>query len=289
MYNEDGDNMKKILFIAVDDELLYEDEKIDDESVEEIKKLTEESNYVILTSGRTPDELVSISKMIGAKPYVVANNGAVIYDFVNYETILEARLNPHHLLEIMQTNKDDDIRIYITVRGKNITDDPRLDGTRFINVVPDLIESIKELSRRAVSINQITFESKDINKLIKLKHLLENKYPDLYVSTASREVLTEDTNDIKDKRYFMNFTLKNFDKKRAVEYLENRLGVSHENTIGIGDGHNDITLFEAVGYKIATNNAIPKLKEDAHFITENNQSAGAIKEVIKHILEKEKE
>lgn len=38
------------------------------------------------------------------------------------------------------------------------------------------------------------------------------------------------------------------------------LGVRKEDTIAIGDGHNDIHLFEAVGHRVAMGNAIPELK-----------------------------
>jgi HAD superfamily hydrolase (TIGR01484 family) len=48
-------------------------------------------------------------------------------------------------------------------------------------------------------------------------------------------------------------------KEHAVNELIKILGVDKNNVIGIGDGHNDIHLFNAVKYKVAMGNAAPEL------------------------------
>lgn len=52
----------------------------------------------------------------------------------------------------------------------------------------------------------------------------------------------------------------NATKEHAIAELLGVLKVSKENTIGIGDGHNDIHLFNATYYKVAMGNAVPELK-----------------------------
>lgn len=49
-------------------------------------------------------------------------------------------------------------------------------------------------------------------------------------------------------------------KEHAVAELLNILKAEKRNTIGIGDGHNDIHLFNATHYKVAMGNAVPELK-----------------------------
>jgi HAD superfamily hydrolase (TIGR01484 family) len=53
-------------------------------------------------------------------------------------------------------------------------------------------------------------------------------------------------------------------KEHAVVELLTRLGVEKKNTIGIGDGHNDMHLFNAVNHKVAMGNAVDELKAAAH-------------------------
>lgn len=50
-------------------------------------------------------------------------------------------------------------------------------------------------------------------------------------------------------------------KEHAIGVLQKELGISKEDTVGIGDGHNDFHIFKAVGTKIAVANAVPELKE----------------------------
>lgn len=49
-------------------------------------------------------------------------------------------------------------------------------------------------------------------------------------------------------------------KEHAVGKLLEILEVEKKNTIGVGDGHNDIHLFHATHYKVAMGNAVPELK-----------------------------
>lgn len=58
----------------------------------------------------------------------------------------------------------------------------------------------------------------------------------------------------------LHITDKMATKEHAVASLLKTLGISRKNAIGIGDGHNDIHLFNAVGHKVAMGNAVPELK-----------------------------
>jgi len=55
-------------------------------------------------------------------------------------------------------------------------------------------------------------------------------------------------------------------KEHAVHQLCKLLSISAEEIVGVGDGHNDIHLFSAVGYKVAMGNAVPELKANADLV-----------------------
>lgn len=58
----------------------------------------------------------------------------------------------------------------------------------------------------------------------------------------------------------IHITNRNATKEHAVAELIKILGVERENTIGVGDGHNDIHLFNAVKRRVAMSNAVDELK-----------------------------
>lgn len=61
----------------------------------------------------------------------------------------------------------------------------------------------------------------------------------------------------------IHVTNRNATKEHAVAKLLELLSVDSANTIGIGDGHNDIHLFNAVRRKVAMGNAVAEVKAAA--------------------------
>ena len=58
------------------------------------------------------------------------------------------------------------------------------------------------------------------------------------------------------------------------------------DTAAFGDGHNDLPMFEQVGYAIAMDNAMEAIKDYAHYITQSNDQDG-VSYGIKQFLQKE--
>ena len=65
-------------------------------------------------------------------------------------------------------------------------------------------------------------------------------------------------------------------KHVAIEILYKKYNLKPEEVIGVGDGINDIELFNAVGHKIAVANANPKLLEIADEIVPSQKDNGII-------------
>lgn len=63
-------------------------------------------------------------------------------------------------------------------------------------------------------------------------------------------------------------------KEHAVYELEKIIQVDKSEMIGIGDGHNDLHLYNAVAYKVAMGNAVPELKKVADRIIGNVKEEG---------------
>lgn len=63
-------------------------------------------------------------------------------------------------------------------------------------------------------------------------------------------------------------------KKHAVVKLCEMLEITTSETIGVGDGLNDLHLFSGVGYKIAMGNAVPELQSQADRIIDSLEHDG---------------
>ena len=84
---------------------------------------------------------------------------------------------------------------------------------------------------------------------------------------------------------YIDIMKKGCSKKNAIHILANKLGIKQEEIIVMGDGGNDISMFECAGLKIAMANAEKILKEKADFITSSNNDNGVAKAIQKFIFD----
>jgi hypothetical protein len=64
----------------------------------------------------------------------------------------------------------------------------------------------------------------------------------------------------------IHITNKESSKESGVKYIQNKLGILKEESIGIGDMFNDLPLFKAVGLKVAMGNGTDELKKQADVV-----------------------
>jgi HAD superfamily hydrolase (TIGR01484 family) len=63
-------------------------------------------------------------------------------------------------------------------------------------------------------------------------------------------------------------------KEHAVFKLCSRLNIDASKSAGVGDGFNDLHLFNAVGYKVAMGNAVQELKDQADVVIDSLDKEG---------------
>jgi len=70
-------------------------------------------------------------------------------------------------------------------------------------------------------------------------------------------------------------------KRHAIIEVARLLNIKTEEIIGIGDGHNDISLLAACGLKVAMGNAVPEIKKIADYVAPSIDNDG-----VAHVIEK---
>ena len=75
-------------------------------------------------------------------------------------------------------------------------------------------------------------------------------------------------------------------KKHALQSLVARLNVDHKNVMVVGDGGNDLPLFELAGLKVAMGNGSEELKAKADWIAPTVDEDGLAVAIEKYILSK---
>jgi hydroxymethylpyrimidine pyrophosphatase-like HAD family hydrolase len=83
---------------------------------------------------------------------------------------------------------------------------------------------------------------------------------------------------------YLEVTNPNADKRQALEFMCNRLGVSHEETVAVGDGRNDQPMIEWAGLGYAVEGAPSEVVAAAQGRTIGKPGSGGFAALVDRLL-----
>ena len=265
----------KIVFIDIDGTLYNSKSKITKFTKDIITKLSKKGVLVVLTSGRNSYQVRAISQSVNASNYIIASNGAEVYDYLNDIDIYQSNIDYLTVEKIYQYCQEHNLKLYLNTKYKRLVN--QRDSGFPENTYVSSLEEIK-----GNIISQIVVQSSNFNRMLVLKDLFHTKYPILKNANSSSQLrnLQHQANDV----FFRDFILENTSKSSGIVKLLEYLKISAEEAISLGDSYNDISMFELTGLSIAMGNAIPEIQKQADRVTLSNNQDGvayALKNIFK--------
>lgn len=261
----------KIIFIDMDGTLLDDNKKVSVENMNCLRKFKDIGIYVVLTSGRPSGNIEALSHLCNATPYLIASNGAFARDFVNNIDIFSKAIEKDLALKILKHIKDNNFYKLVTVSGSLIADEIKFGMNPYNRKELIPTESIKNyLETTDKPILKFTVIDTDKEKLEKLRFELLN-FPNINVLPLDIIVLPIEFDQT---TYCLDIMPLNITKAEAIKELLKYLKIDASDAIAIGDGNNDVEMFQSVGYKIALENSVQPLKDIADMITKSNNNSG---------------
>ena len=287
--------MYKLITIDIDGTLLNSNGEVSCENKEAISKAVSSGVEVVLASGRIINSIKTIANELGANNYLIAGNGALVYDIQNDEIIYSNYIKREKVLEIINICEENSIFYTISTEdtiitkslnynvlfysSENLKND--IDKRINITVVQDILEFLNQYEKddflkiTVCDGDQIVFA----RILEKLKEIDDVDVLD--ISHLSRKQITTLTNSTEITYCYTEITNKNVDKWSAIKFLANKLGINDNEIICIGDNVNDLEMIKNAGLGVAMENGLPKLKDEANIVTKSNNNSG-----IAHIINK---
>ena len=105
------------------------------------------------------------------------------------------------------------------------------------------------------------------------------------VEARLQKELANDLSVMRSKPYFLEFTELGVTKGTSLAILIEKLGISREEVIAIGDSYNDVAMIEFAGLGVAMGNAPDDVKQLADYVTDTNNNDGIAKVIDMFILE----
>ena len=247
----------KIVFTDLDSTLTTEERKIDIKNKKIFELLKDIGVPVVINTGRALSYTIPLCKQFSTSNYVITSNGAEIYNFLIDKMIYRNVIKKDNLKLIDELIKKYDLFFMangIEKRYSNKTENTL--GTIFSNYLYDINDEIAQVVLESYNIETMAKVRKEIEasnkiKIInKTKHVSEGKL--LYYDIVNSDV----------------------SKGNAVKVLCDYLKIDCKKAMAIGDSTNDLSMLEAVGYRVAVSNASDDIKKIANIETLSNKQNG---------------
>ena len=275
--------MIKLLAVDLDGTCLDRRSRMTDATLEALRKAAGRGVIIVPTTGRNLEciphrlaagTLFTTGAMDEKKNrdlfrYVISSNGACVTDIRERKEIFRAPVPADDVLPLLRECGKLRLGIASHIRHRYL-----LEG-RFLTMAGRLVygkdargvccvRSMEEFIRKGgYKVEEFQFYFFSPGAEQDVRSVLE-KYPDLRAAYTG---------------IYVEVYSKDASKGRALAELARHLNIRKEEIACIGDGENDLSMFEAAGLRIAMGNAVEDLKKQADHVTDSNARDGAAKAV----------
>lgn len=255
-----------LLALDVDGTLTRPDGTISERTIEVIKHLQKKGARLCIASGRPPLGIAPVAKLLGMDEfggYIIGFNGGVLMDFSSGETLYTASL-PEEAVPVIAECSRRPGHTVLTYVGNEICTEDALDPYVHIshqrNGMPirEVADILTDLPKATLPKCIITSDPCEMPALQREVSARLYGIADAYLSEA----------------YFLEVVPRGTDKADALVRLLEHLGLSHENIIAAGDGHNDMGMIRLAALGIAMGNAHPDVRQVADVVAPSNAEDG---------------
>lgn len=251
----------KLIFIDSDDTLKKTDGSISDRVKMAIEKNRKVGNKIIICTARPRYQTLEVMKETDADSIIVSSNGSEIYDNNDSKIIFNSFIDNESVIKLVKYAYSKDIRLILTMEDYDyVTKEIRNPNQKLLN------NHNYEEELTGCHVKQCMFIDKKSEEIFKIKDILsvDNK---LHIVDEINE------NSLYEEKWF-SVSNSNCSKGNALKIVSKYLNIPIENTIAIGNGKNDISMFEVAGLSVAVANASDDIKSKVNHITLSNDEDG---------------
>ena len=270
---------KRLLFMDLDGTLLNDAKQITEGNRAALAQALERGHGVIITTGRPLKSAMDQAHLLGMdRPgcYLIAYNGAVIYDWTRKEQIFTRSLPYETVNRVVDlaNARSEHVQTYDTwkVLVERRCDDAAvrrycaLIGMEF-RVIEDVHTDLTEEPVKCLVIN---YEEK--SGLLKIQEWI-------------RENMREEVDCFFSCDQYLEVVPRGMSKGEAVKMLSQMMDIEIADTVSVGDAANDLSMIEAAGIGVAMANAFDDVKTHADYITGHCDEDGVADAIEKFCLQ----
>lgn len=265
----------KLVAIDIDGTLVNNNREITPEVFEAIQKAKAAGVKIVIATGRPllgVKNILESLNLLDAGDYVITYNGALVQATATGEAFIDEPLTYDDYVDIEMESR----RLKTPLHS--ITMSTIYTHNRNISKY-----SINEAYITDLPLKYRTAEEMAKHEIIKMMYIDEPEKLDETITKLPQR-FKERYSIVKSTPFYLEILNKNASKGLAVQHLAEKLGISHEETMAIGDEENDRSMLEAVGNPVVMANGNPELKKIAKYITKSNEASGVAHAINEWVL-----
>ncbi|GLC90040.1 Cof-type HAD-IIB family hydrolase [Lysinibacillus piscis] len=257
----------KLVVLDMDGTLLNDNHGVSEANKEAIHRIKKMGVGVTVASGRTYESIYPFIEDLGIDLPIIAANGAFIKNPLSGEVYYSESLPRHLAEEIIEYGQKHqfEMSLYLDAEVHTFNESMakvHLELEKLQAKLIDKFDSDKELYK--------IIYGQTPEKIEEACEYLADKYKDSLYITRSADMCLD----------VMNM---NVSKGNGLQQVMEKLHISPEEVIVMGNSFNDLPMFEVAGLAIAMDNAPQEVKNMADFVTISNNDDGVAHALTKFI------
>ncbi|MFC4768327.1 Cof-type HAD-IIB family hydrolase [Effusibacillus consociatus] len=260
----------KLVAIDLDDTLLREDLTISERNRQTIRQVIQKGVIVTIATGRMYASAKRFAVQLELDVPLITYQGALIKTALTGEVLYEKLLHPGVVKSVIQLAFDRGIHVqaysndalYTQEENEEVRAYTELVGVNY--QVADLMEIAEQGTPKVLY-------SGDPDFLDEFAHEV-------------KAVVGNRANVFKSKPHFLEVTHPEATKGQALDYLVQRLGITREEVIALGDSYNDLDMIEYAGLGVVMENAPEAIRQLADYVTGHHEKDGVAEALNRFVL-----
>lgn len=260
--------MIKFIATDMDGTLLNKHNEIHDEFFEIFEKLENKNITFAAASGRQYFNLAKRFEAIKDRMMFIAENGTFVV-YKEKELFVNA-LDKNVAIELIEIGrKIDNANVILCGKKAAYIENDNVDFVKEVQKYYERYEIVKDINEVEDDILKVTIC--DFSGSQNNSNSYYNDYREKLQVTVSGEI-------------WLDITAKGANKGVAIKALQEKLGITFDETMVFGDYLNDLEMMEVAYHSYAMENAHEDLKKVARFTAKSNDENGVVEAIKSHIF-----
>ncbi len=272
--------MIKLIALDLDGTLLDSQKRLSPRNEQALLACMQRGIEIVPCTGRIWNGVPDVIRNLPGIHYAITVNGAVLEDGSRHQVLDERKLSCEQALEILELANGFNTMYDVYIGGQGYGELRFMEHMDRYGIAPVLQEMVRK-TRKAVE--SVPEEVKRIHMPVeKINYFFNNQDERL----RARKAL-EARGDVLVSSSFRNnleINAKGAAKGEGILRLAAHLGLKPEQTMGFGDGENDLSMMKMAGIGVAMSNGEESVKQAADYVTDTNDADGVAKTIEKFVL-----